>query len=75
MKRKLKRIWFLILILVVIIIIFQNTQEWKVKIVLLGDYQMPAYAMIILILGLGFLMGFLTTVWLRKRRENQAPVA
>lgn len=72
MMRILKRIGFGILILVVIIFIFQNDEEWKVEILFLGDARMPAYAMIILTLSLGCLIGFLTPIWLRKRRENRA---
>ncbi|MEE9126573.1 MAG: hypothetical protein V3U11_05490 [Planctomycetota bacterium] len=72
MKRKLKRIGYLVLILVVIVFIFENRQEWKVEILFLGGYRMPAWSMIILLMGLGFLIGFLTPIWLRKRRESQA---
>ena len=71
MKRKLKRIGFLILMLVAVIFIFENRQEWKVEILFLGGYRMPAWSMIILLTGLGFLIGYLTPIWLRKRRENR----
>ena len=70
--RKLKRIGFLILILVVIIFIFENRQPWTVKILFLGEANMPAYAMLVLLVGVGYLLGYLTPIWLRKRRENRA---
>jgi uncharacterized integral membrane protein len=74
MKRKLKRIGYLVLIVLVVMFIFENDQRWEVEIPFMTNFQMPAYAMIVVILGLGYLMGFLTTVWLRKRKQ-QAPVA
>ncbi len=72
MMRKLKRIGYLLLILVMIIFIFENRQEWKVKFPFLGEYEMPAYAMLVLLVGVGYLLGYLTPIWLRKRRENRA---
>jgi uncharacterized integral membrane protein len=74
-KRKLKRIGYLILILVVVIFVFENRQEWKVEILFLGGYRMPAWSMIIVLMGLGFLLGWLTPIWLRKRRERLASQA
>ena len=72
MKRKLKRIGYLILLLVVIFFVFDNDEEWQVKILFLGKVRMPAYAMLVLLLGIGFLLGWLTPIWLRKRRESRA---
>lgn len=72
MKQKLKRIGYLILILIAIFFIFDNDEIWSVKILFLGSYKMPAWSMILLILGLGFLLGWLTPIWLRKRRESRA---
>ncbi len=72
MMRKLKRIGYLLLILVMIIFIFENRQEWQVEILFLGGYRMPAWSMIILLLGLGCLIGILTPIWLRKRKAHQA---
>ena len=70
-KRKLKRILYLLLTLLVLVFIIQNTQEWKVKFPFLGDYQMPAYAMLVLLIAIGYLLGYLTPIWLRKRRESR----
>ena len=67
--RKIKRIGFLVLIVIAIVFMFENRQNWEVKILFLGQYSMPAFSMALLLLGLGLLIGFLTCVWLRKRRE------
>ena len=67
--KKLKRIGYLLLIVVVLIFIIQNDQHWQVKILFLGEYQMPAFAMLAMVTGLSFLVGFFTSVWLRKRKE------
>jgi uncharacterized integral membrane protein len=72
MKRKLKRILYLVLILMVIVFIFDNRQKWTVGFPLFGEYEMPAYAMLVLLLGVGYLLGYLTPIWLRKRRESRA---
>lgn len=71
MKTKLKRILYLVLILLVIIFIFENRHEWEVGFPLFGKYEMPAYAMLILLVGVGYLLGYFTPAWLRKRRESR----
>ncbi len=69
-KRKLKKLGILILIVLVLMFFWENDEKWTVKIPLGADFQMPAYAMLVLLLGLGYLAGFLTMVWLNKRKQQ-----
>ena len=69
-KRKLKRIGFLILILALIWFIIGNTHSWSLYVMGLGEFEMPAAFMMVSILAAGVLIGFTTAVWLRKRRER-----
>ena len=69
-KRKLKKLGILLLILLVLMFIWENGQEWTVKIPFATDFQMPAYAMLVLLLALGYLAGFLTMVWVNKRKQR-----
>ena len=71
--RKLKKLGILILILLVLMFIWENGQEWTVEIPFGANFRMPAYAMLVLLFGLGYLGGFLTMVWLNKRKR-QTPV-
>lgn len=70
-KRKLKRIAYLILVLLVLMFIFNNRQDWKIRIPFLGEPQMPAYLMLLFLVAVGYLLGYLTPIWLRKRRESR----
>ena len=53
----------------VLILIFQNTAEVKYKF-LFFDFTWPAWAMLAVMLIVGFLLGMLTIAVLRRRRRR-----
>ena len=72
MLTKLRRIGYLVLIGLMLVFIFDNDGVWSVTIRLIGTFEAPAWSMTILLSGIGFLLGFLSHAWLRKRKEAKA---
>jgi len=66
---KVKIVAIVVVALLVLIVILQNTEQVKTQI-LFVSFEMPRAALLFMTFVIGFLIGLLTAGWLRRKRKK-----
>lgn len=72
--QKVKLAIAVIIAIVVLIVVFQNTHQAELKILFLEPIKMPSFLLLLMCLAIGFGLGWLTSAIIRRRKAKTAAV-
>ncbi len=68
--QKVKLALAVVVAIVVLIVVFQNTHQAELKILFLEPIKMPSFLLLLMCLAIGFGLGWLSSaLWRRKRAK------